>query len=124
MRDRTQHGRGGREGDGRVRVNFQLSSNTETLITTRTTGPAALVGLLPAADDAFRRRRRCPRRWYSSMDPPTTSASHASGLSNSLALTFLLVHMLATFTLVALASLPPLLYLIPATVLFLDTPYD
>jgi hypothetical protein len=33
-----------------------LSSDTETLIT--------LVGLLPAADDAF--RRRCPRRWYGS----------------------------------------------------------
>jgi hypothetical protein len=29
--------------------------------------------------------------------------------------------MLATFTLVALASLPPLLYLILTTVLFLDT---
>jgi hypothetical protein len=43
-----------------------------------------------------------------------------SGLSNSLALTSL-VHTLATSTLVALASLPPLLYLIPATVLFLDT---
>ena len=37
-----------------------LSSNTETLIT-RATGPAALVDLLPAADDAF--RRRCPRRY-------------------------------------------------------------
>jgi hypothetical protein len=38
-----------------------LSSDTETLIT-RATGPAALVGLLPAADDAFRPHR--PRRWY------------------------------------------------------------
>jgi hypothetical protein len=40
-------------------------------------------------------------------EPPTTPAPHASGLSNSLAFTSL-VHMLATFTLVALASLPPL----------------
>jgi hypothetical protein len=39
-------------------------------------------------------------------DPPTTPAPHASGLSNSLALTSL-VPMLATFTLVALAYLPP-----------------
>jgi hypothetical protein len=38
-----------------------LCSNTETLIT-HATGPAALVGLLPADDDAF--RRRCPRRWW------------------------------------------------------------
>jgi hypothetical protein len=55
-------------------------------------------------------------------EPPTTPAPHASGLSNSSALTSL-VHMLATFTLVALASLPPLIpvsRLMPATVLFLD----
>jgi hypothetical protein len=43
-------------------------------------------------------------------DPPTTPAPHASGLSNSLPL-ISLVHMLATFTLVALYSpLFPLYY--------------
>jgi hypothetical protein len=45
----------------------------------------------------------------------------ASGLSSSSSSVLTsLVHMPATFTLVAIASLAPLLYLIPATVLFLD----
>jgi hypothetical protein len=69
---------------------------------TRATGPAALVGFLLAADDAF--RHRCPRRWYGATYHTRTSAS---GLSNSLALTSL-VHMPATFTLAAIASFAPL----------------
>jgi hypothetical protein len=52
-------------------------------------------------------------------EPPTTLAPPAKRLSNSSALTSL-VHMPATFTLVAIASLAPLLYLVLATVLFLD----
>jgi hypothetical protein len=39
----------------------RLPTSSQTLIT-RATGPSALSGLLPAADEAF--RRTCPRRWY------------------------------------------------------------
>jgi hypothetical protein len=38
-----------------------LPTTVQTLIS-RATGPSALLGLLPAADQAF--RRSCPRRWY------------------------------------------------------------
>jgi hypothetical protein len=55
------------------------SSNTETLIT-RATGPAALVGLLPADDDF---RRRYPRRSYGATYPQSLPARPASGLSSS-----------------------------------------
>jgi hypothetical protein len=93
-----------------------LSSNTEALIT-RATGPAALVGLLPTADNAF--RHRCPRRWYGATYHTRTPPA-SGGLSNSSVLRPL-AHMPATFTLVAIASFPPLLsIIILATVLFLD----
>jgi hypothetical protein len=69
-------------------------------------------GILPVADDAFRRRcRRCPRRWY--------CVRQASGPSRSSA--FLLVLKPATFTIVVTASLLPLSRLIPDSVPSFDT---